>query len=372
MSNCVVLGDKAVQDLLINLNKDEALFFLNQIQESLKSFSLSDERSYQPDPAVINRPDGRRNLFRLFTSPTGVGVKIIVDPSQALANDQSIEDSAEKNRLMALHGIIALCDENGFPTGFINAEEVTSYRTSLSSMILYVRRQKTANVVVFGAGKVALWTIRLILILRGNGVKRITVINRSASRTTDLLAQIKEENDRSWKASVKLEQLESNDEVGLENCLGQADAIFCTTPSKQVLFPARYLLSESRSSSCYVSAIGSWQANMIELDPELLQHVAGQDDSRALVICDDRESCLTHTGEMVQSGLKKEKLAEVGEILDMIDGGASEHGDKTKRCIEDGFVIYKSVGVSLTDLAAGQAILKMAKRKDQGTSIPDF
>ncbi|RMZ80399.1 hypothetical protein DV738_g2897, partial [Chaetothyriales sp. CBS 135597] len=311
-SGFVVLSDVAVHDVLMNLTKDDIVLFLEAIGATLRAFSLGGERAYQPDPAIVNRPDGRRNLFRLFTSSAGVGVKIIVDPSQA-------------NKLMGLHGLIALCDKNGFPAGIINAEEVTGFRTALSAMVLYIRRRATANVVIFGAGKQALWHTRLILGLRGDEIKRITFVNRSAERTRLLIEQIKRENEARWKAAVQFDSVPPPTAAeALEDVLQQADAVFCTTPSKQVLFPARFLGSPV-AKSCYVSAIGSWQADMIELDPALLTDAS----ERGIVIVDDRKEC-----------------AATGEII--------------------------HVGVGMTDLASAHAILALAKKKGHGFTVPEF
>jgi len=366
MSNFLVLTDKTVHKILMALTKPEIMTFLTKIGTSLQNFSVGDERSHQPEPAVIQRADGRKSLFRSFTSDTGVGVKIIVDPAAALGR----ESEAEQKRLRGLHGVLALCDQNGFPDGFVNAEEVTGYRTSMSAMLLYVRRARTRNVVVFGAGKQALWHLRLALALRGGEIGQVTVVNRSEERTKELLEVIERENREGWKAEVRFEGLKAADEEAVGRALGEADVVFCTTPSKQVLFPARYLTG--KKEGCYVSAIGSWTKDMIELDGELLSEVAGRGASKGLVVADNREDCMVSAGEVIQSGLGVDKIAEVGEILHLLEGESSERQDKTKECLETGFVVYKSIGVSMTDLAAGQAVLEMARKQGEGVSIPDF
>lgn len=44
---------------------------------------------------------------------------------------------------------------DGKPIGFLNAEEVTAFRTALASSLLMTRRSKVKTVTVFGAGKQA-------------------------------------------------------------------------------------------------------------------------------------------------------------------------------------------------------------------------
>jgi ornithine cyclodeaminase/alanine dehydrogenase-like protein (mu-crystallin family) len=46
-------------------------------------------------------------------------------------------------------------DNDGKPVGFINAEELTAFRTALASSLLMSRRSKIKTVTVFGAGKQA-------------------------------------------------------------------------------------------------------------------------------------------------------------------------------------------------------------------------
>lgn len=366
----MVLNDANVHEILISLTKNEIHVFIDKIATALKDFSVSGDREYQPEASIINRPDGRKNLFRLFTSSTGVGAKIIVDPARALVRERTFASEAEKNRLTSLHGILAICDENGFASGFINAEEVTGHRTSISAILLYTRRKETGNIVVFGAGKQALWHTRLALALRGDEIKTITFVNRTAERTRAMLEQIKKENEAQWQSSAEFRAIiTSSPNSEVEEAIGQADVVFCTTPSKEILFPAKYLTS--RKNGCYISAIGSWQADMIELDPEVLKHAAGLGGGKGMVVVDDLVECCKGSGEIIQSQLDENQIAELGTLLKKDDQSSSE-SDEIARCLEDGFVVYKSAGVSVTDLAAGQALLQIARQRKLGISVPDF
>lgn len=44
---------------------------------------------------------------------------------------------------------------DGKPIGFLNAEELTAFRTALASSLLMSRRSKVKTITVFGAGKQA-------------------------------------------------------------------------------------------------------------------------------------------------------------------------------------------------------------------------
>lgn len=381
MESCTVLGDKDVQEILISLSRDEIYELLNTLATSLLQFSTSDERSFQPEPAVVTRPNGVKTLFRAFTSPEYVGTKIIVDPSLSIAQTASSRENTTNANKPTLHGLLVLCDKDGLPRGIINADEITAYRTSLSVMIPFVWRERAAKIVVFGAGKQALWHIRLALALRGDEIKQITIVNRSAERSRSLISQISEENQSRWKTSAQLDALESTNaefQKQLEDVLATADAVFCTTPSKSPLFPARYLQRQvSEDGGCYVSSIGSWQPSMIELDPELLRDATTSSSgynprggTGGAVIVDDREVAQTSSGEVIQSHLKPEQLVEVGEVINLKEGHSNN--EPLKNWLGKGFIIYKSVGVSVTDLAASTAILSLASRRGKGLSVQDF
>ncbi|KAF9890102.1 hypothetical protein FE257_006263 [Aspergillus nanangensis] len=376
MTGCIVLGDSTVHEILINLTTPEILLFHDQIVNSLLDFSVGGERSYQPSPSVVVRPNGQKSLFRPFTSASSVGAKIIVDPA---AKSTSAND---KSGGPTLHGILVVCDEDGIPTGIINADEITGYRTSLMAIIPYLWRRETAHIVVFGAGKQALWHLRLALALRGSEISSITIVNRSKARAQVLLSTLQSENQTRWKSTCTMDCLETTAadyDQTLGGVLSRANVIFCTVPSQQPLFPAQYVTErEDRANTGpYISAIGSWQADMIEVDPTIMQYAVGPDQGfnstggpGGTILVDDRENALANAGEIVQSQLKAEHMIEVGELLQFQSDTPS--GPQKERCtkwMEEGLLVYKSVGVSVTDLAAGNALLDLAKEKSMGEPL---
>ncbi|KAH8771980.1 hypothetical protein F5883DRAFT_550983 [Diaporthe sp. PMI_573] len=364
-----VLSDKAVHDLLIDLPKPDILAFRDVLAQCLVDFSTGSERKHQPAAGVVNRPEGQRCLFRPFTSATNVGTKLIVSPAPS------------SPAAGALHGIVALCNQDGLPAGVLNAEELTGYRTSFSALIPWLWRRHTDNVVVFGAGRQALWHLRLALALRGDEIRSISVVNRTTARARQLIETIARENEARWKSAATLEYVDPSREdydSWLESHLGAADAVFCTVGTTSPLFPSRYVTGEQRERRPYVSAVGSWQPNMIELDPALLQHVASRVDhgfkwaegsSGGAVLVDDREGTLHHAGEVVESKLGAENLAELGQVEDL---RRRADNPELLRWLEDGLLVYKSIGVSMTDLAAGNAILGLAEKRGMGITIPEF
>lgn len=296
-------------------------------------------------------------------------MKIIVHPSPKDINDPKLSED-QRRRLDGLHGTLVLCDQHGFPSAFVNAAEITGYRTTLSAMILFTRREKVGNVVVFGAGKQAMWHLRIMLGLRGSEIERVCVVNRNVERAEELVGMIRGENEEKWKSKVAFEVVGADDGGKLEGVLREADVVFCTTGSKKALFPASWVEGSGKSAKGrYISAIGSWQADMIELESELIKRAVEMGEGKGMVVVDNGIDCVENTGEIVGSGLGIESFTEVGKVLQELEEGGS---DELRKCVESGLLVYKSVGVGLTDLAAGQALIELAREKGKGIVVSDF
>lgn len=284
------------------------------------------------------------------------------------ASDEEPRDGENKTR-PTLHSTIAACDENGFPKAFLNSDELTAYRTAMSAMLLYNLRANTREIVLFGAGKTALWHARLVLALRGSEINRVTVVNRSAQNATLLINQVQDENKRLWKSSATLRALVPSShgfEAELETAIRSADAIFCTTGSKAKLFPAHYLTNHgSEYRSCYVSSIGSWQPDMVELDPVLLVDACAS--SNGIVVVDDQVATQGECGDLIQSGLRGEQIRELGACLPPQGCDSKSVSEMAPRRFRDSLVVYKSIGVGSTDLAAANFIIELAMMMGRGT-----
>jgi len=68
-----------------------------------------------------------------------------------------------------------------------------------------------------------------------------------------------------------------------------------------------------------------------------------------------------------------EDMVELGQIIALRKGRMQppdeEHAEQADRFISEGFVVYKSIGVSLTDLAAGNTIIELIQSKQGGIDI---
>ncbi|TVY31827.1 Uncharacterized protein LSUB1_G009022, partial [Lachnellula subtilissima] len=336
-----ILSDETIQSLLCSLNRAEILAITENLARALSEYSANASTGsyasrYQPQRTGITSPAGQLTLFMPFTSRTTIGTKIISLPpaTPASTSTSSTSKSPAPAPAPAPKGVVTLLDASGNATGLLNAAELTAFRTSLASMILFKDRRRTGKIVVFGAGKQALWHIRLALLLKGEEIEMVTIVNRSTSRAEEMLKTIEGDgHDQAGSkvgAKVRFEVLDPlifGYAQRVEERLADADVVFCCTPSARPLFPARFLVSEEKMKrGCYVTAIGSHSAEMTELDPAIFTTVVNSTSGSAstfhptggkggVIVVDSRKSCLLEAGEIIQGKIGAESLVDVGELV---------------------------------------------------------
>lgn len=358
-----VLSDRNVNHILDTLSPSDVIELANALEKALTQYSCNNEQQYQPHRAVVDR-DGQVSLFMPGTTDQLLGVKIVgITPSEKLKPSEA-----------GLKSVLTLCDARGHAIGTLNAAALTAFRTALGSMLPYRFRRKTENIVVFGAGAQAMWHIRLALLLKEKDIKSVTIVNRSAERAQQLVESLKGNKQSPWPSHISLQVFDSNND--LESLVVDADVLFFTTPSTQPVFPASYLTSEkARTKTRYLAAIGSYRLDMQEIDPELLKTVIDQSGPfadvgyRGSVAVDSRDGCLQEAGELVKAEIPTDKMLEIGQLFQTKN---KENPDNLNKWLEDGFVIYKSVGTGVMDLAIGQELLRLAKVKNVGLTAEDF
>jgi len=369
-----LLTESNIGQIFDTLDATLSTGFINALEKALAEYSCRDGVSYQSERAVVTRPGGQVSLFMPATTEDMIGVKIVgVRPS-----DKPAPTQAGSKPEPGLKSVLTICDAYGQAIGVLNAAGLTAFRTSLGSMLLFRFRNRVENIVVFGAGKQALWHTRLAVLLRGQDIRKITIVNRSPARTDDLLAELRSEKV-ALPSHIVLGAFEegSDRNAALEALVLESDAIFCTTPSTQPLFPASFLTSnEAQKKSRYIAAIGSYRLDMQEIDPQLLQVLTDSSSNLpfptykgGVIAVDSIQGCLSEAGELVKAGVPVERMLEVGAVLQ--EKATNDAGELTQ-WLQEGFVVYKSVGVGVMDLAIGQHLLSVAKERNIGLRVDDF
>lgn len=365
-----VLSNLDVNELLQRLSSDDVADLAHALNQALVQSSSQEDKQYQPRRSVMSRPGGQVSLFMPGTTQDLVGVKTVgILPSTGKAPALPMESPVP-----SLHSNLTLCDATGRLIAVLNATELTAFRTALGSMLLYRLRRDTGNVLVFGAGKQALWHIRLAVLIRGQDIRTVTIVNRSRERTQDLVRALTNDPKVEWPKHITLRAFDE-ETASLEAAVVAADVVFCTTPSTVPLFPGSFLMSENaRAKSRYVAAIGSYRTDMAELAPELLKEVvnasgvfAGQVWNGKIVV-DTTDGCLEEAGELVQAGLDSDQLFNMGALeLERRKPGSRAELDEW---LHSGFVVYKSVGTAVMDLEVGRALFCLASAKSIGVQVP--
>jgi len=445
-----VLTDADVQEVLFSLTREDILELQQSLGDALHYYSTSNEdngccSSYQPLRTSLKRSDGRTTLFMPASSENGLGMKVVTlqapEDSKAPSVDRlslsssklpqssrgsvSTMSSSSSNTppqpapsisssdSTTPRGSLSIFSPDGTPVALINAEELTAFRTALASCAMLKKRQSVHDLTVFGAGKQAYWHIRLAMLLRGDEIHHINIVNRSFDRARDMLIRLynprPEDPDyvnpigHKYGSKTKTAIITpSHAEYTrlLKEYVRAANVIFCTTPSTEPLFPASYLTNpEGRKKGRYIACVGSYKPHMIELHPDIIkQAVAPHHEHRhfhkhqkegGAVIVDSVEACLQEAGEVIQAKLQPHEVVELGELIMLrresevrAKDGKFQDADRAGLQLQEatglhqwltkGNVIYKSVGLGLMDVVVGRELVRLARQRGIGTTIQDF
>ena len=179
MAPLTILSDDNVKDLLYNLTKEEVQAIQKSLRTSLHEYSTAAQdqpecAANQPERLSMQHPNGTVTLIMPSKASSGLAVKglapsvpcieITADLQAVvtLTAPQEDPESEEEDKEYTLpkagtipQGGLTLMGTDGRPFGFMNAEELTAFRTALASSLLIVRRRKVKNITVFGTGKQA-------------------------------------------------------------------------------------------------------------------------------------------------------------------------------------------------------------------------
>ncbi|KAI5789066.1 hypothetical protein EDC01DRAFT_788642 [Geopyxis carbonaria] len=231
----------------------------------------------------------------------------------------------------------------GALTALLNATPLTPFRTALASLLIPTRPHYTAlkNVVIFGSGPIAACTADLLRRWAAPGATITRLPHRGPARDDDAI-----------KAALR-----------------EADGVFCCTPSRVPLFPTAWLeLEREGRGAVYVSLVGSWRVDMVEVEPALLRR------HEVTVVVDGREAGLEEAGEVVQAGLGAGEVVEVAEWCSEREGegegkGKGEGEGREEEEKEEGCVVFCCVGLAVMDLWIGNEVCRLAREQGVGVEF---
>jgi alanine dehydrogenase len=214
---------------------------------------------------------------------------------------------------------------------------ITNYRTGAAGGLAarYLSRPESTKLGVIGAGVQARMQVAAVFKVRA--ISQITIFNRTLARAQALQEELATRYD------VQVAVTENPAEA----VAGQ-DIVVTATASNKPLIQADWI-----SPGTHINAIGADAAGKQEIDPALF--------ARAKIFVDDWAQA-HHSGEinvgLAQGLVPKENLAgSLGEVV---------AGKRPGRERSQEITIFDSTGLVIQDLALGQAVYELARKRGLG------
>jgi ornithine cyclodeaminase len=220
--------------------------------------------------------------------------------------------------LDAHQGAVLLHDgETGQLRALLNASAITEIRTAAVSAVATRALARPGS--------------RIVAIL-GGGVQ-------ARSHEHAMRAVLPEAEILAWKRA---------DGGTPEAVLGDADVVCTCTSAREPILERGWL-----KPGAHVNAVGSSVPSARELDAATV--------AEATLVVDRRESALNEAGDLLLAGFGAERIAaELGEVL------VGAHPGRTS---EDELTVFKSLGLGVEDLAAGELVVRKARERGVGTEV---
>lgn len=232
-----------------------------------------------------------------------------------------------KRNLPGVMGAYLLMDgETGTPLAVMDGNRLTLWRTAAASALAarYMTREDASRMLMVGAGALAPFLIKA-----HRAVRPLTDIAIWARRPEAAIAVVEE---------LARDGIDARAVTDLEGEVRTADLISCATNATEPLIHGKWLKRDA-----HLDLIGAFTMHMREADAEALH--------RARVIVDSHKA----VGE---GGDVAIAIAEGSYSEDRIAGTLADlcHGRIVGPAEDGGITLFKSVGVSLEDLAAAISV----------------
>jgi ornithine cyclodeaminase/alanine dehydrogenase-like protein (mu-crystallin family) len=133
-----------------------------------------------------------------------------------------------------------------------------------------------------------------------------------------------------------------------EETVRGADVVCCCTSAREPILERVWL-----DAGAHVNAVGSSVPTARELDAATV--------AAATLVVDRRESAVNEAGDLLLAGFGEERIAaELGEVLVGEHPGRSDAAELT---------VFKSLGLGVEDLAAGELVVRKARERGVGTEV---
>ncbi|MEZ0327110.1 MAG: ornithine cyclodeaminase family protein [Fimbriimonas sp.] len=222
----------------------------------------------------------------------------------------------------------------------MDAEHLTAMRTGAGCAIAteLLARKESRVLTVFGAGAQAAAQVEAMLFVRR--VERVWVISRSSERAATFVQRLRDGG---------VDARRSDDPRA---CLAESDIVCTATSSKSPVVQSGWL-----RPGTHVNAVGSFRADIAELDPQSV--------GRCSVYVDHEPAARNGAGELIQA-----VAAGTWSWSDLSGSlGSLLAGKVAGRANAEEITLFKSVGIAVQDSFAAAAIYARATQQGLGISF---
>lgn len=232
--------------------------------------------------------------------------------------------------------VLLIDASSGELLALIDGTALTALRTGAAGGVAAraLCRPGAARAALFGAGAQARTQLRALAAIRP--IREVSVVTRDSRHA---------EAFREWASAEPGLAAIAIHPAAAADALAGTDVIVTATTSRTPVFSGTAL-----PAGVHVTAVGSFTADMRELDDETMRG--------ARVVVDQRAGALAEAGEL--RGFSPEGVVEIGEVL---------AGTAPGRESEDQRTIFKSVGNAIQDLVVAMRAFERAQAVGIGEVI---
>ncbi len=243
-----------------------------------------------------------------------------------------------------VYAIVLLLDgKTGRPQAIMEGSSLTAIRTGAASGAAtdLLARKEARVVAILGSGVQARTQLEAVCAVRE--IREVRVYSTTPENTKAFAREMQQQGPIPDNVTAM---------TSAESAVRGADIICAATTSSKPVFEYSWL-----APGVHINGIGSFLPSMQEIDEETVK--------RAMVVVDSREAVLVEAGDLLiplQAGTINESHihAELGEIVSGLKPGRTDPRQIT---------FFKSVGVAVQDVVAGQLALQNAKPQNLGTVV---
>lgn len=323
--------------LLLNEKDIRTVFDMNNaIDSNIEAYKIfSSGNAVVPLRQVVAADEGRGNFAFMpaYSSKLGAaGIKIV----------NIFPGNRERGEATTIGQMLLMDDKNGEVIALMDGSFITKFRTGAASgaaFRLFARKDAKVGCLIGTGGQA---DCQLEAMLAACELDEVRIVARDFAKTEKFVAELSE---RFKGCGAKLVAYSDADEA-----VDGADVIVVITVSTEPVFDAKRV-----KKGAVVSGVGSYTAEMNEIDPELFK-MADK------IYFDSKEACIAESAD-IQIPLKEGIVTD-----DDLTGDIGEYalGEVVGRESDDEIIIFKNVGLGILDLVIAKLIYDKAKDREVG------